>query len=154
MASVFTDYGEEWVQDLVINSGKTFTIGLYADADGPGTPASTDDITDSSDIGAITTEPAGSNYSAQDDAANNFTAGLDDSNNVSITGSTLTYDVSDSSADVNAYYITVTYASDLVGSDGGTSTEHLIGTAFLDQTYDLSQFDTTVDLDPAELTLS
>lgn len=153
MASVFTDYGEEWVQDLVINSGKTFTIGLYADDSGPGTPATTNTITDSSDIADITTEPSGGSYAAQTDASSNFTASLDGSNNVSITGSTLTYDVSDSSEDVNAYYMVVNFTSDLIGSDGA-ATDHLMATGYLDQTYDLSQFDTTVDLDPATLTLS
>jgi len=152
MASVFTDYGEEWVQDLVINSGKTFTIGLYADDSGPGTPSSTNTITDASDITDVTTEPSGSAYSSQTDASSNFTASLDGSDNVVITGSTLTFDVSDSSEDVNAYYVTVSYTSDLVGSDGG-DTEHLIGTAYLDQMYELNQFNTTVDLDPAKLTL-
>jgi len=32
MASVFSDFGEEFVQDLVVGSGKTVTIGLYADS--------------------------------------------------------------------------------------------------------------------------
>lgn len=152
MSSLFTDFGEEWVQDLVINSGKTFTIGLYADADGPTPPATTDDIVESSDIGDISTEPSGASYAAQTDATADFTASLDGSNNVSITGSTLTFDVSDSSETVNAYYITVPYTSDLVASDG-SETEHLIGTGYLNQEYDLSQFSTTVDLDPATLTL-
>lgn len=153
MATVFTDFGEEWVQDLIINSGKTFNIGLYADADGPGTPGTTNDIDDGSDIGDITTEPTGTGYTAQTDATSNFTAELNGSNNVSIVGSTLTFDVSDSSEDVNAYYVTVDFTSDLVASDGA-DTEHLIGTGYLNQLYDLNQFDTTVDLDPATLTLS
>lgn len=156
MASVFADHGEEFVQDLVINSGKTFTVGLYADVDGPngGSISGADDIVDSSDVGAVTTEPAGSAYAQQDDAASNFTASLDGSNNVVISGSTLTYDVSDSSQTVNAYFVIVNYASDVVSSDGGTATDHLLGTGYLDQEYDLAQFDTTVDLDPVELTLS
>jgi len=153
MGSVFSDYGEEFVQDLVINSGKTFQVGLYADADGPGTPSTTDDIIDQDDVSAISTEPSGSNYSRQSDAASNFSASLDSNDNIKITGSTLTFDVSDSSQDVNAYFVVVPFASDVVGSDGGTTTDHLFFTGFLDQTYDLSQFDTSADLNPVELTL-
>jgi len=155
MASVFSDHGEEFVQDLVINSGKTFQIGLYADVDGPdgGTIGTTNDITDSSDIADITTEPSGGSYARQSDTASGFTASLDGSSNVTISGTTQTFDVSDSPEEVNAYFVIVPYTSNLVSSDG-SETDHLMATGYLDQKYDLSQFDTTVDLDPAELTLN
>lgn len=153
MARVFSDYGEEWVQDLVTGSGKTFKIGLYADEDGPGEPSNADDITDSSDIDDITTEPSGGAYSAQEDDASNFSPELDGDDNVRIIGSSLQYDVSDSDEGVNAYYVSVEFESDLVGDDS-SETEHLMFTAYLDQRYDLEQFDSTVELEPAKLTLS
>jgi len=157
MAKVFGDHGEEFVQDLVINSGKTFDIALYADADGPngGNIADAVSVSESDDVSVIESgsEPSGSAYNRQQDAASNFSASLDSNNDVKITGTTQTYDVSDSSQSVNAYMIIVPFASDLVSSDGGAATDHLMYTAFLDQEYDLSQFDNTVDFDPAELTL-
>jgi len=157
MGEVFTDHGEEFVQDLVINSGKTFEIALYADADGPNGGSITDavDAVDSSDVTIIESgsEPSGAAYARQQDAASNFTASLDGSNNVKITGTSQTFDVSDSSQTVNAYMVIVPYQSDLVTSDGSV-TDHAMYTAFLDQDYNLSQFSSTVDFDPAELTLS
>lgn len=138
-------HGEEFMQDLFIDSGVTVSIGLYNDT--------TDALTDTSDVADITTEPAGAGYSRQTDLASAFTASLV-SGDVQIAGETNTFDVSDSTQDVDSVFIVVPYASDLVSSDSGTATDHLIFTNALDQTYDLSQFDSTVDLDPAKLTLS
>lgn len=139
------NHGEEFVMDLVINSGKTFDIGLYNDA--------TDALSDSSDVGAITTEPAGTAYARQSDLAGNFTASLV-SGDVQIAGETNTFDVSDSTQTVDSVFVVVNFASDLVSADGTTATDHLFYTNALDQSYDLSQFDSTVDLDPTKLTLS
>lgn len=140
------DHGEEFVQDLIINSGETFQIGLYNDA--------TDTLSDSSDISAITTEPAGSAYARQSETASSFSASLDGSNDIVITGSTQTFDVSDSTQTVDSVFVVVNFASDVVSADGGTQTDHLFFTNALDQSYDLSQFSSTVDLDPVELTLT
>lgn len=142
---ILYQHGEEFVQDLIINSGKTFSIGLYNDT--------TDALSDTSDVGDITTEPTGSAYGRQDDLASNFTATLE-AGDVQIAGSTLTYDVSDSTQAVDAAFVVVPFDSNLVSSDGGTTTDHLMFTVALDQEYDLSQFDSTVDLDPVDLTLS
>jgi len=156
MGAEFTDFGEEFVQDLVITSGKTFDIALYADVDGPdgGTITDAVDVTDSSDVTLIESgaEPSGSAYARQQDAASGFTASLDGSNNVQIAGTTQTFDVSDSSQTVNAYMVVVNYQSDLVASDG-SATDHAMYTAYLDQAYDLSQFSSTIDLNPVKLTL-
>lgn len=138
-------HGEEFMQDLFIDSGVTVSIGLYND--------STDSLSDTSDVGDITTEPSGSAYSRQSDAAGDFTASLE-SGDVQIEGATNTFDVSDSSQDVDSVFTVISFDSDLVSSDDGTDTEHLIFTNALDQTYDLDQFDSTIDLDPVKLTLS
>lgn len=132
------------MQDLVINSGKTFDIGLYND--------STDSLGDTNDVEDITTEPSGSAYARQSESASNFSASLQ-SGDVRIAGSTQTFDVSDSSQSVDSVFVVVNYQSDLIESDG-SATDHLYFTNALDQTYDLSQFDSTVDLDPVKLTLS
>jgi len=137
-------HGEEFMQDLVISSGKTFQIGLYND--------STDTLSDTSDVADITTEPSGSAYSRQSDAASGFTASLS-GGDIQIAGNTQTFDVSDSSQTVDSVFVVVNYQSDVVTSDG-SATDHLYYTNALDQSYDLSQFDSTVDLDPTKLTLS
>lgn len=132
------------MQDLVISSGKTFDIGLYND--------STDSLSDTSDVADITTEPAGSAYSRQSDAATDFTASLS-GGDIQIAGTTQTFDVSDSTQTVDSVFVVVNFTSDIVSSDG-SATDHLYYTNALDQSYDLSQFDSTVDLDPTKLTLS
>lgn len=141
---ILHQHGEEFIQDLVIDSGETFDIGLYND--------STDSLADSDDLSAISTEPSGSNYSRQSDAATDFTATLE-SGDVQIAGTTQTFDVSDSTQTVDSAFVVVPYTSDLISSDGG-ETDHLMFTVALDQSYDLDQFSSTVDLDPVELTLS
>lgn len=138
-------HGEEFMQDLFINSGVTVSIGLYND--------STDALTDASDVGDITTEPAGAAYSRQTDLAGDFAASLV-SGDVQIVGSSNTFDVSDSSQTVDSVFTVISFASDTVSSDGGTATDHLIFTNALDQSYDLSQFSSTVELNPVKLTLS
>jgi hypothetical protein len=56
MASILTDLGEEWMikNDL---DAVSVDVGLYND--------STDAIGDSNDIGDISTEPSGGNYTRQ-----------------------------------------------------------------------------------------
>lgn len=133
------------MQDLVVDSGKTFDIGLYND--------SSDSLGDTSDIGDINTEPTGSAYSRQSDAASGFSVSLS-GGDVQISGKTQTFDVSDSSQTVDSVFVVVNFSSDVVSSDGGTGTDHLFYTNALDQSYDLSSFSSTVDLDPTKLTLS
>jgi len=138
------NHGEEYMQDLVIASGDTVDIGLYND--------STDALGESADIGDITTEPAGSAYARQSDALSGFTASSV-SGNIQIAGTTQTFDVSDSTQTVDSVFVVIPFQSDVVSSDGSV-TDHLFFTNALDQSYDLSQFDSTVDLDPTKLTLN
>jgi len=152
----FTDFGEEFVQQLIIDSGKTLDIMLYADAQGPesGEISSPDDPDDSWDEPDFTTEPQGSAYNRQQEAASNFTKSLDNNDDVKISGTVQTFDVSDSTQSVNAVAVVVPFAAETVQDDSGTVTDHLMYTAYLDGTYDLNDFNSTVDLDPVELTLS
>ena len=137
-------HGEEFMQDLVVNSGLTFTIGLYNDA--------TDSLTDTSDVEDITTEPTGAAYARQSDAASGYSVSLS-GGDVQIAGSSQTFDVSDSSQEVDSVFVVVSYTSEVIESDG-SDTDHLFYTNSLDQSYDLSQFDSTIDIDPTKLTLS
>lgn len=138
------NHGEEFMQDLVVSSGKTFQISLYND--------STDALGESADIGDITTEPTGSAFARQSDAASGFSVSSV-SGNIQISGTTQTFDVSDSTQTVDSVFVIVNYQSDVVSADG-SATDHLYYTNALDQSYDLSQFDSTVDLDPTKLTLN
>lgn len=109
------------------------TIGLFND--------STDSLSDGSDEGDITTEPSGSAYARQSATFD----GTDFTNSESggdwqTTIADQTFDTSDSSQDVDAYFIIVNYASE-DASDGGTAADHLFWTGQLDQTYDLNSVD-------------
>ena len=128
MSAVLTNIGEEWNAK---NSGEgaTLSVGLYND--------STDAAGDTTDLSDLTSEPSGSAYARQSDS---FTADTQNSNWGPVTSSQLTFDVSDSSQTVDAYFITATFTSTEAG-DGG-DTEHIIATGLLSQSRDLSQIDT------------
>lgn len=110
--------------------GLSHDVGLYND--------STDAITDTDDLAAITTEPSGASYARQTstyavrDISGNW--GFDND-------SQLTFDTSDSSQAVDGSFLVHNFASVDAG-DGGTAQDHLIGTAALSQSRDLSQIDT------------
>lgn len=127
MSAVLTNIGEEW-NAKNSGDGATLSVGLYND--------STDAAGDTTDLGDLTTEPAGSAYARQSDT---FTAATNNNNWGPVTSSQLTYDTSDSSQSVDAYFITATFTSTEAG-DGG-DTEHIIATGLLSQTRDLSQID-------------
>jgi hypothetical protein len=131
------DTGEEFIIDVVFRNDTltkpgSVTVGLFND--------STDALSDGSDIGDITTEPSGGSYARQ-------TATLDggDFSNTDSGGdwqttiTDQTFDTSDSSQDVDAYFIVVTFQADDTGD--GSATDHLFWTGNLDQTYDLNSVD-------------
>jgi len=132
MASVFTDYGEEWVQRAATQdiSVATVSVGLYND--------STDGLGDSNDIGDISTEPTGSAYSRQDATMpDDITYNQDGSTNLNIDVADQTFDISDSTATVDYWFVVVSFQASVVSSDGGATT-HLIAAGPLSQSYDLS----------------
>lgn len=102
---------------------------------------STDALSDGSDVGDITTEPSGSAYAKQSASidTSDFT-NSDSSGDWQTTIADQTFDTSDSSQSVDAYYIVVNFDSDDT-SDGGTATDHLFWSGNLDQTYDLGSVD-------------
>lgn len=143
------DTGEEYILDVVMDGTETrvtsVTIGLYNDG--------TDALTDSSDVGDITTEPTGSAYARQ-----TVTLDATDVTNSDVSGDwesefvQQTFDVSDSSQDVDAYFVVVNFDSDDAG-DAGTATDHLFFTGTLDQSYNLGQID-TFNLDSAGVSIT
>lgn len=131
------DTGEEFILDYVFTDGATrpsdISIGLYND--------STDTLSDSGDYSDITTEPTGSAYTQQTASfPGDFTNSQNASDNWQTVIADQTFDVSDSSQDVDGFYVTISYTSDTTGDSG--SNEHLLFTANLDQTYDLGSVDT------------
>jgi hypothetical protein len=127
MTTQLHNTGEEYIMDKL--DDESFDIGLFSD--------SSDALTDASDINDLTTEPTGSAYARQ---TQTFTS-ADASGDWEIGTSTVSFDVSDSSETVDAYFVVVTFDSDDAG-DGGTDTDHLLFTGDLSQSRDLSQIDT------------
>lgn len=128
MSYILNDIGEEWYTETAIN-GSTVIVGLYNDG--------TDAITDTDDLAAITTEPSGSNYARQSDTVTvadiSGDWGFQNDNQI-------TFNTSDSSQTVDGAFMVVNFDSDEAG-DGGTATDHLVATAQLSQSRDLSQVD-------------
>jgi len=139
MTTQLHDTGEEFaIKDLFredqITKPTSVSIGLFND--------STDSLADDSDTGDITTEPTGSNYAGQtaDFSSSDFSTGDNASGNWEVVIADQVYDTSDSSQDVDAYYVEIEYDSEDT-SDGGTPAQHLYWTGDLDQTYDLNSVD-------------
>jgi len=126
---IITDLGEEYL----IKNGYdaiTVTVGVYLDDPGNGG----DDITESDDLGAITTEPTNTNYST---ASTTLTA-TDLSGDWGVDNDTqFSFDFSDQSTpqDVDTFYIEFSFqASD---SGDASATAHLIATVGMTQTRDI-----------------
>lgn len=131
MSYVLTDLGEEYTLKNALD-GATFTVGLYHDAN------NTTNITDANDVADIDTEPSTGNYARQsgtfvveDNASNNWQA---------VNSGTITFDVTNTSENIDSYFVVVSFQADDTGD--GSVTEHLIFTGGLSQERDLSQIDT------------
>jgi len=156
MGFQLVDLGEEAYQYLLQQSSNTVKVTLYADTQGPngGSITGAVDVADGDDIAAVTSEPSGSAYARQTVTNTNITIQDDGSSNAQIDIPDVTFDVSDSSQEVNAYAVTIEFPASVFASDGGTPTEHLFFTGQMDSNYDLSQFNSTVDFADGRLTLN
>jgi hypothetical protein len=138
MTTQLHDTGEELIIDIVFRSDTltkpgSVNLGLFND--------STDALSDGSDIGDITTEPTGANYAAQSASLDSSDfSNADSGGDWQTTIADQTFDTSDSSQDVDAYYVSASYQSD--DTSDGSPNEHLFWTGQLDQTYDLNSVDT------------
>jgi len=129
MTTQLHNTGEEFILENGV-SGETFSVGLFND--------STDALADADDVGAITTEPAGSftrqsaTASVSQNTAGNAEAELAD----------VTFDVSDVTQSVDAGFAVVNFSSTQAGSG-----DHLLFSFPLtdpdgnQQTVDLSKFE-------------
>lgn len=129
MSFILTDIGEEYLMENNAN-GETVKVGLYND--------STDAITDTDNLSAITTEPTGSNYARQSSTVTTKQIsgdfGFDND-------SKLTFDTSDSTQTVDGAFVVINFQSDTVAGDTSAS-DNLVGTAALSQSRNLSDIDT------------
>ena len=127
--------GEEYVQRLLANDLSTvtsWTIGLYND--------STNSLSDASDVGDITTEPTGGAYNKTTvNLSGDVTIGLNVNDNIYIEAIDQTFDISDSSVDVDAYFVVVSYQSIVVNSESSAN-NHLLFNGSLNNTIDLSNW--------------
>lgn len=128
MAYITTNLGEEFITKNGLDA-VTFDFGLYSD--------STDTVTDTDDLAAITTEPTGAAYARQSDplSAADISGdwGGDNDNQIS-------FDTSDSSQTVDGVFMVANFQATETGDS--SANDHLIATAALSQSRDLSQIDT------------
>jgi hypothetical protein len=130
MAGLLTDLGEEYLTKNSVD-GISITVGLYDD--------STDAISDSNDVGAISTEPGNANYARQSVTVN----AQDISGDWGVkSASDISFDFSDVSTttEIDSYFIILNFNASDTG-DSSTN-DHLVGVAPLSKTYDVSNHDT------------
>src|SRR6056297_3168241 len=125
MTTGLHDTGEEYYQDEL--SGEQFDVGLFDD--------STDNLVDSSDVSDITTEPSDGNYTRQTGIT--FSSADENGDWTLTNDSQVSFDVTDTTGDVDSYFIVVNFDSDDAG-DSGTPADHLLATGSLSQSYALN----------------
>lgn len=129
------NFGEEYYQKTQagdVSSVSSFTILLYD---------SSDSLAEGDDVSAITTEPGNANYSRQSVQSSNISFSQSGGDVVTDLPN-VTFDLSDNSTTntVDSWGIIVNYQSTTVGSDT-SSTDHLLATGSLSQSYTLNNVD-------------
>jgi hypothetical protein len=125
----YHDVGEEFIQktsyrqDLIGSREASVDVLLYNDG--------TDALSDSSDIGDITTEPTSGNYARQTVSLDGSDISLSQSGGDLRAEATVTFDTSNTTEDVDAYAIVVNFQSDVVNSESSTN-DHLLTSSTFD----------------------
>lgn len=140
----YHDAGEEWVQkvafrqDLVTSRDSNIKLLLFND--------SSDQLSDSSDISDISTEPTGSNYSRTTTSLDGSDVSLSVNSGDLRAQATGTFDTSDSTQTIDAWAAVVNFKSDIVNAEGSEN-DHLLCSATLSGgSVDLSSGNDSVDL--------
>jgi hypothetical protein len=129
MSAILTDLGEEWMMKFDLDA-EAIDVGLYDD--------STDQISDGDDLGNITSEPSGGNYSRQSGEA---LSASDISGDWGVDNdSTISFDVTNTSGTVDSYFFVANFQASDTGDT--SASDHLVLTGSLSQSYDLSNLDT------------
>jgi hypothetical protein len=131
------DYGEEWKQknifrqDTISTRNSSLTVGLYND--------NSDSLGEASDVSDITSEPSSGEYSAQTLSldSTDLSLSVDGSGNLQVEG-TVTFQLLDTGATVDGYFITTSFQSDIVNSESSENEHIVISGTF--GTEDLSQY--------------
>lgn len=125
---LLVDHGEEYLMKNGFDS-LTVTVGLYDD--------SSDNLSETSDMTNINSEPSNSNYAAQSVtvSANDISGNWGVHND-----SKITFDFSDTttSKNVDTAYVSYSFTSE----DETSSNEHLLANPALSQTRDVGSIDT------------
>jgi len=136
------DVGEEFKQKSIyrtdlISRPISLEVLLYNDA--------TDNLTEASDVGSITTEPTAGNYTRQTVSfdSTDLTLSIDGSGDLQVDGS-VTFDTLDTGDTVDGYALVASFQSDVVNAEAAAN-PHIIASATFGTT-DLSNFsDVTVN---------
>lgn len=140
----YSDYGEEWAhkfsfrQDL-ISRDSTIEVLLYDD--------STDALSDSSDVGDITTEPTDGNYTRQSLTLDSSDVSLSVSSGEIRAEGTVTFDVDGTTGTVDASAVLVDFQSNIVDSETSQNTHHIYSATLDVGSVDLGQF-TSLEVTP------
>jgi len=144
----YSDYGEEWAQkfawrqDTLGTRDTTATVLLYDD--------STDSITDSDDIGSVTTELSGGNYvrATFNLDSSDVTVSTNTSDNLRINAQ-VTFDLTSTTGTFDAAMVLLDFQSDVVNSETGQNPHHIFSTGIgtFDASNFASGFDVSLNLD-------
>jgi len=120
----YSDLGEEWSQKFTlrqdtITRNTTVEVLLYDDA--------TDGITDSDDVGNITTELSDGNYTRQTVTLDSSDISLSTASGDLRAEAVVTFDLTNTTGTFDAFGLVNTFQSDIVLSEGSAN-PHLIGT--------------------------
>lgn len=143
MTTQVHDTGEEaFIRDFFVETltkPASITVGLYHDGEVSGDTTNGDNLADGSDLININTEPGGASYArqslsfgttdmtAQDNGADWEVAFVD-----------MTFDTSDSTQDVDAYFVVINFQSSDTGDTAAS--DHLLFTGNLDKLYNLNNY--------------
>lgn len=143
-----SDYGEEWEQkhafrqDLLGTRDTTVEVLLYDD--------STDALTDSSDVGDVTTEPNDGNYVRQTFNLDSTDVTLSVVNGELRAEATVTFDVTNTTGTVDASMSVVSFQSDIVNAETGQNPHHIYSATLDIGSIDLANYtslEVNVELD-------
>jgi hypothetical protein len=134
----YSDYGEEWAhkyafrQDLAGTRDTTVEVLLFDD--------STDAITDSDDVGAVTTEPSDGNYARQTFTLDSTDVTLSQVGGDLRAEAVVTFDVDGTTGTVDASMCVLDFQSDIVNSEAGQNPHHVYSATLDIGSQDLSNF--------------
>lgn len=126
MSHVLTDLGEEWTLKTALE-GASISVGLYYDA--------TDAVSEGDDL-PLSTEPSGGNYARQ---SASLTLADTSSDWAAKTSGDTVFDVSSTSGSVDSYFVVANFTAN--DTSDSSSTDHLVATGALSQTYSLGNLD-------------